>query len=205
MGLPLMMLTILGLMAAVALLIYASIKRTGELMKFVAGSVIVWLSIYFALLLYTSFKSQERVLTWNEPKTFCGFYLDCHMHAAVTNVRQAKMIGEGANQKTTKGIFYIVTVKIFSDAKRATLRLTDPIVQVVDEKGKSFKRSGEAEKALEAITGKAGSLDAQVGPVGDSFTREIVFDLPADVKNPRLEINEGFWVNRALELFFDWR
>jgi hypothetical protein len=201
MALPLMMLTIFGLMMAVALLIYASIKGAGELMKFVVGSVVVWLGIYFALLLNTSFKSQEKVLAWNEPKAFCGFYLDCHLHAAVMNVKQAKTIGEGANQKTAQGTFHVVTVKIFSDAKRATLSLANPQAVVVDEKGRTFNRATEAEQALEATTNKAIPFDKQVGPAGDSFTKEIVFDLPNDARGPRLQITQGYAIDRALELF----
>lgn len=202
MGLLLIMATVLGLIAAVFLIIVSSIKQMQAVTKFVFGAVAIWMSLYFALLFFTSFTSKEKVLAFNEPKEFCGFYLDCHLHAAVTNVRQTKTIGEGANQKTAQGLFYVVTVKVFSDAKRAKLGLLMPRARVFDVTGKVFERSAEAEQALEATTGNpTTAFDKQLGPEGDYFTKEIVFDLPDDAKNPKLDLTEGYAIDRVIEFF----
>lgn len=201
MSVLLMLATILVLVAAVFLIIISSIKQMQAITKFVFGAAAIWMSIYFALLFFTSLTGKEKVLTFNEPKTFCGFYLDCHLHVAVTNVRQTKTIGEGTNQKSAQGMFHIVSIRVFSNAKKATLNLITPIVRVVDEKGKVFERSTEAETILEIVTGNSDSLETKIGPEGDSIISEVVFDLPADMENPKLEINEGFWMNRAAEYF----
>jgi hypothetical protein len=194
MGVLLMLVTILGLMAAVFLIIASSIKQVYPLTKFIFGAAAIWLSIYFVLLFFTSFTSKEKTLALNEPKEFCGFYLDCHLHAVVTNVRQTKTV----NQKTAEGNFYIVTVKVFSNAKQATLGLTAPRVRVVDATGKTFERSTDAEQEL---AGNSIKFDKQVGPQGDYFVKEIVFDLPNDMKNPKLEFTEGYAIDRVLEMF----
>lgn len=201
MGLLLIMATVLGLIAAVFLIIVSSIKQMQAVTKFVFGAVAIWMSLYFALLFFTSFTSKEKVLAFNEPKEFCGFYLDCHLHAAVTNVRQTKTIGEGTNQKRAQGMFYVVTVKVFSDAKRATLGLLMPRARVFDATGKVFERSAEAEQALEATTGNATAFDKRVGPQDDYFTKEIVFDLPDDAKSPKLDLTEGYAIDRVIEFF----
>jgi len=201
MGLLLMLATILGVIGAAVLIIGSSIKQVYALTKLVFGAVVVWFGLYFALLLYTSQTSKERTLNFNEPKAFCGFYLDCHLHAAVTDVKQIKTIGDGANQKTAQGIFYIVTVKVFSDAKRAELGLVTPRARVIDAEGKGFERETEAEKVLEIINSNAVPFDKQLGPRGELFTKEIVFDLPSDVKNPKLDFTQGHVIDRVIELF----
>ena len=160
------------------------------LRDFVLGGVAVWFVFYAVMLLTASFSSKEATLGLNEPKEFCGFYLDCHMHTAVTGVRQTKTIGD----RTSQGEFYVVKVKVFSDAKQATLGLLTVDARVVDENRQEFFRDTEAENRL----GEQPPLDKQISPV-ESFEREIVFDMPAGVKNPRLDIREGYGIDHAIE------
>jgi hypothetical protein len=147
----------------------------------------VWFVLYAVLLFGSSLSSEEKTLGLGEPKEFCGFYLDCHMHASVSDVRTAKTIGD----KTAKGEFYIVTVKIFSDAKRVDLGLLAPKLFVIDADGKAYPRAEDAENPEPP-------LDKKI-PAGGSFEKEIVFDLPADVKNPRLDVAEGIGIDKAIE------
>ncbi len=62
-------------------------------MNFVVGGVAIWFIFYAAMLFGFSYLSEEKLLALNEPKEYCGFYLDCHLHTSVTNVRTAKQIG----------------------------------------------------------------------------------------------------------------
>src|SRR5437773_3681591 len=112
MGVLLMLMTIGGLVAAAILFGIAWLNESAWLKKFVIGGVAVWFAFYIAMLLGFSLFSTEKTLAINEPKEFCGFYFDCHMHTAVTNVTRTKTIGN----KTANGEFYIVTVKVFSNA-----------------------------------------------------------------------------------------
>src|SRR5215468_2076581 len=128
MGVLLMLMTIGGLIVAAILLGIAWLNQSAWLKKFVIGGLAVWFAFYVAMLLGFSFFSTEATLTANEPKEFCGFYLDCHMHTSVTGVRRTKTLGD----RVATGEFYIVTVKVFSNAKRATLGLHTVDAHVVD-------------------------------------------------------------------------
>ncbi len=181
----LMLLTIGGLFLAVLLMIAAGVTRQIWLAKFVFGAVGVWFGVYAVLLVTVSLLSEEKTLNLNEPKAFCGFYLDCHLHAAVTSVRKTKTFGN----KTAEGEFYVVRVKISSDAKTATLGVRAKFY-VVDENGKLYPLTMEVRDVGLPFERKV--------PAGGAFESEIVFDLPENVQNPQLDVsvNPGF-----IELF----
>jgi hypothetical protein len=187
MGVLMMLMTIGGLFVAVILLIVAFWKKIGWLKKFVLSAVAVWFVFYIAMLLGFSFLSEEKTLGLNEPKEFCGFYLDCHMHTSISDVKRTKTIGD----KTAKGEFYIVKVKVFSDAKRVELGLHSPKLYVIDSGGKRYPHFEEAETP-------APPFDKKV-PAGGDFEKEVVFDLPANVKNPRLDVAEGIGIDKVIE------
>ena len=190
MGVVLLAMTIGGLIVAAILLIVSYFTKKSWLKTFVLGGIFVWFASYAILLFVGSFFSEERTLALNEPKEFCGFYFDCHLHTAVSNVRKAKMLGN----KTANGEFYIVKVKVSSDAKQATLGLITVDSKVIDDQKREFRRDLEAETAL----GEQPPFDKQISPI-ESFEKEIVFDLPSDVRNPRLDIREGYGIDHAIE------
>lgn len=187
MGVLLMLMTIGGLFVAAILLIVSFWKKINWLKKFVFGGIAVWFGFYIALLLGSSLLSEEKTLGLAEPKQFCGFYLDCHIHTAVADVRRSKTYGGAA----ASGEFYIVKIKVFSDAKQAALNLTTPQFHVLDETGKSYN-------PVENPAVPRPPFDDKV-PAGGSFEKEIVFDLPVEIKNPRLDIKEGYGIDRVIE------
>jgi hypothetical protein len=187
MGLLMMAATIGGLGLAFVLLIIAALTKQVWLSKFVTGAVTIWFVFYTTMLLGVSLASREKTLRLNEPKAFCGFYLDCHLHASISDVRTTKQIGD----KTAQGIFYIVKVKIFSDARRAAINLHDPQFEVIDEQRGIFE-------PIEDVTVLGNPFERKV-PAGGSFEEEIVFDLPTDIKNPRLDIAEGIGIDKVIE------
>ena len=192
MGVLLMLMTIGGLIVAAVLFVIALYTGKAWLAKFVFGGVAVWFVFYFAMLLGVSLFSKEKTLSLNEPKAFCGFYLDCHMHTAVKSVRTARTIGN----RTAKGEFHIVTVEVFSDAVRATLGLITVDAHVVDAGNRTYTRDMDAETQLAPQP----EFEKQIGPE-ESFEKEIVFDLPVNVKEPRLDIREGYGIDHAIEAF----
>ena len=133
------------------------------------------------------FSAKKKRWRHEEKKEFCGFYLDCHLHASVTSVEKSKNL-EG---KTANGEFYAAIVKISSDAKQEPLSLITPNFEVVDENGNRFQPADDAENT-------ASNWEQKI-PAGGSFEKKIVFDLPADVKNPRLDISEGYGIDHAIE------
>lgn len=190
MGVLLMLMTIGGLLVAGALFIVALYTGKAWLAKFVVGGVAVWFVFYLVMLLGFSLFSKEKTLGVNEPKEFCGFYLDCHMHTAVTAVRTSKTLGT----RTANGMFHIVKVKVFSDAVKATLGLLTVDAHVVDGQNREYARDLAAEGQLPPQP----EFEKQISPE-ESFEKEIVFDLPVDVQNPRLDIREGYGIDHAIE------
>lgn len=193
MGVLLMLMTAGGLFLAIILLFAAAIMKLGWLAKFVAAAVVVWFVFYAVMLLGFSLASTEKVLAAGEAKEYCGFYLDCHMHTTVTSVRTARTIGDLA----ARGEFYIVNVKVFSDARNPSiaLRLLEPKLLVIDGTNRAYVRYEAAEKLLP-------SADADLGRdirSRETIEKEIVFDLPADVKDLRLDITEGYGIDHVIE------
>ena len=192
MGLLLMLMTVGGLIVAAILLAIAWLNESTWLKKFVLGGVAIWFGFYVIVLLATSFNSEERSLGLNEPKEFCGFYLDCHMHAAVTGVRRAKTIGD----RKAKGEFYIVNVNVFSNAAKATLGLITVDAQAIDANGNMYTRDELAEEQLHPQL----PFETHIGPE-ENFDKEIVFDLPVGVEQPKLDIREGYGIDHVIEAF----
>ncbi|MDQ6786135.1 MAG: DUF4352 domain-containing protein [Acidobacteriota bacterium] len=190
MGVLLMLMTIGGVISAFILLMISIFTKKTWLRNFVFGGVFVWFVSYAILLFAASLLSKDKLLGLNEPKAFCGFYLDCHLHTTVTNVRTTKSLGD----KTANGEFYIVKVKVFSDARQATLGLITVDANVFDEQNRKFARDTQAEMQL----GEQPPFEKQISPV-ESFEKEIVFDLPSDARNPRLDIREGYGIDHAIE------
>lgn len=190
MGVLLMLMTIGGLVVAAILFAVSIYTKKIWLRNFVLGGVSVWFVFYFAMLIGFSLTSKEKDLALNEAKEFCGFYLDCHMHTAVTDVRKTKTIGN----KTANGEFYIVKVKVFSNAKAASLGLTTVDAHVVDTAGRTYYRDTEAESSLPPQP----DFEKTISPV-ENFEKEIVFDLLVDTRNPRLDLREGYGIARAIE------
>jgi hypothetical protein len=172
------------------LLVAAWLNESAWLRKFVIGGIAVWFAFYIAMLLGFSFFSTEKTLAIGEAKEYCGFYLDCHLHTAVTNVNRTKTIGN----RTADGEFYLVTVKVFNNARRATLGLLTVDAHVVDAEGQPYYRDMQTETQLP----KQPDFEQKISPSG-SFEKQIVFDLPIDVKNPRLDIRDGYGIDHVIE------
>jgi hypothetical protein len=190
MGIIFMLMTIGGVIIATVLLIAARLMRKTWLKHFVWGGLVTWFAAYAFLFFCGSFFSQEKTLALNESKEFCGFYFDCHMHAAVSGVRKTKALGD----KTANGEFYIVKVKVASDAKEAVLGLNTADAKVVDAQKQTYARDTEAEKFLSEQL----PFEKQISPA-ENFEKEIVFDLPLNAENPRLDIREGYGIDHVIE------
>ena len=187
---------------AVALLVLGALRarRAGRrdparLLGVLGGAVPVG---YLALLLAASLTSHEKVLGLNQEKDFCGFYLDCHLSLSVVNVAKTRVLS---------GVRYVVIIKFRNNARprtegeRAfTLKPYHPVTVIVDDEGRTYERATDAEQLLVTNRGGGSPLVQRIA-AGNSYTADLVFDLPADVRHPRLFVTEGFWLERALELF----
>ena len=192
MGVLLMLMTIGGLLMALVLFVIALITKKTWLRNFVFGSVAVWFVFYAVMLIGFSLASSEKTLAANEPKAYCGFYLDCHMHTTVTGVRTAKQIGD----QTAKGTFYIANIKVFSDARNPNIafRLLEPRAEVTGRDGHVYQRITEAENLLPTsqvqlnhdIRGK------------ETIEKEIVFDVAEPADRLKLLMTEGYGIDKYI-------
>ena len=193
MGVLMMLLTIGGLLAAGVLFAIAWLNESVWLKKFVLGGVAIWLAFYAVMLLGYSAASKDRVLGVGEPKEFCGFYLDCHMHAKVTSVHTANRIGN----RTAKGTFYIVGVRVFSDARNPDIafRLIEPRALIEVDDHTAITRDPDSEALLPtAAVDLGGEIKGS-----RSIDKEIVFDVPATLPDPKMQIAEGYGIDSTIE------
>lgn len=187
------MLGILMILATVALVVVAAVvlvqarlaQRPVPWRPLGLGAA-AWAALYGALLLGASLTSQELVLGTEQDKKFCGFYIDCHMRVAVTRVDTLRELG----LRKANGVFYVVTLRVSSDAVRARLNLIQPRLVLRDDRGRRYDHVPH--------TADVAALTRPIGPE-ESFTTTVVFDVPERAAGLRLQVSAGFWIDRLIE------
>ena len=191
------------LAVAGAVFVMASLLgKTGRARQALLAAVLV-AGGYAGLLFSFSLASDEKVLAGGEWKYFCE--LDCHLAYSVADLRTAQTLGSGGSAATAEGTFYVVTLKTRFDAETITARRPRGMplspnlreVFVVDEAGRRFATSLEGMKVLEVPAGRNVPLTQWLRP-GESYETTLVFDLPADVRNPKLFLTDPWPVNWVL-------
>lgn len=184
----LMLLATLGLAAvAGAVLVLARLRQRPLPWRLLLGVGTAWTLAYAALLVGASLSSREQVLDLEETKKFCGFYLDCHMQVAVTRVDTARQV----ETRRAAGVFYVVTLRVSSDAVAARLRLLNPRFVLRDAAGRRWQPVAVPDPD---------SLSRPIGPA-ESFVTRVVFDVPPDIAAPQLHVTMGIWADRLIERF----
>src|SRR6266849_6516714 len=190
------------ILVAALTLVGSLVARKFRFAKFVLIALLVIAGIYVGAMLAFSLAGREKVLARGEEKHFCE--IDCHLAYSITNVRQTKTLGTSADQSTAQGVYTILTLKTrFDETTIAPWRgngLLYPnsrVLTLVDERGSKHAPSGVAQPALDASQTTGTPLTAPLRP-GESYTTEIVFDLPADVKSATLLLNEGDFVTHFI-------
>lgn len=154
----------------------------------VRGAMIAVAGLYAGALLALSLASREQVLVPGQVKHFCGFYFDCHLGVSVGGVRRMSRIDAPGETLEPRGVFYRVELVVSSNARRATLALDQPRAVVMDDAGRRYQ----------PLTAGLAALSDPV-PAGFADTAVVIFDLPADVRHPRLLVTEGAWLDQILE------
>ena len=157
---------------------------------------------YLAAIMAFSLVSHSRLLARGEEKHFCE--LDCHLAYSVANVRQVKNLGNAPSQITAHGVYTIVTIKPrFDETTIAPWRgdgLLYPngrVLTIVDDRGNRYGPSPQGQRALDSSQGSGTPLTTPLRPT-ESYTSDIVFDLPPEAKAGTLLINEGDWITRLI-------
>ncbi|HVF57523.1 MAG TPA: hypothetical protein VM934_15315 [Pyrinomonadaceae bacterium] len=191
-----------ALLALGLVLVYALAKRKFGGAKVVALAGLAIAGLYLVGMVVFSVSSSEKVLARGEEKYFCE--IDCHLAYSVQNVRRTKTLGEAQGRATAKGDFYVVTLRTRFDERtispsrgNAPLAPNPRSLAIRDEAGRRYKLSEEGERALRTTRSEGTPLDTPLRP-GESYTTELVFDLPSEVKNPVLLMNESDLLTRLI-------
>ena len=183
------------LFVAALVLIQSLVVRRHGRAKFVLLAMLVIAVAYLAAILIFSFASHERVLARGQEKHFCE--IDCHLAYSIVNTRQSKTLGNPA--ATAQGTYIIVTIKTRFDETTISTRRGDGllypnsrVLTLIDERGNKYSPSDGGQRALDTAQSSGKPLVTPLRP-GESYTTDVVFDLPADAKASTLLINEGEW------------
>lgn len=178
--------------------IYSVIRKKFGLTKLALFSVGLIGGLYLVGLLIFSFKSSDTILARGQEKHFCE--IDCHLAYSIADERIAKTLGEAPNQVTAAGVFRVITVKTrFDENTISPTRGNQPlhpnsrVVAVVDETGRKYFPSPAGQRRLEDSQTAGMPISTPLRP-GESYTTAYAFDLPMDIRNPTLVINEGEWI-----------
>jgi hypothetical protein len=176
-------------------LIYSVVRKRLWLSKFALVTIALVAGLYLAILLTFSFASSERVIARGEEKHFCE--IDCHLAYSVTEVRETKTLGDAPNQLTAAGVFRVVTIKTRFDETTISRNRGDGllypnsrVVTINDGNGKQYFPSAEGQGVLEKSQAAGTPMTIPLRP-SESYSTTLVFDLPADIKNPTLLMREG--------------
>lgn len=194
--------TVFVIFVAGLVFVYSLVRKKFGLTRLTLLVVAIIAGIYLSLLLIFSFASSEKTLARGQEKHFCE--IDCHLAYSIADVRDAKTLGSAPNEATAAGLFRVVTIKTRFDETTISSRrgngLLYPnprVITLIDESGKKYIPSMAAQRALEQSNGAGTPITTPLRP-GESYTTTVAFDLPANVRNPALLINEGDWVTHLI-------
>jgi hypothetical protein len=183
------------LVVATLLLVQSLLVRRPGRAKVVLLAMLGIAGAYLAAMLIFSLASHETVLARGAEKHFCE--IDCHLAYSVTDTRQTKTLGNPP--LSAQGTFTIVTIRTRFDQSTISPQRGDGslypnsrVLTLMDERGNKYSPSSDGQRALDILPGNNKPLTTPLRP-GESYTTEIVFDLPADAKASTLLVNEGEW------------
>jgi hypothetical protein len=172
------------LLVTTAVLLQSFAVRKPRRTKFVLITMAALAASYLGAMLLFSFTSHETVLARGEEKHFCE--LDCHLAYSIVATRQAKLFGEQSQQTTAHGQFTVVTIKTRFDEDtisprrgNASLTPNERALTMLDDRGNRYLPAGQS----------GTPLSTSLRP-GETYTTEVAFDLPVEVKAVALLINE---------------
>lgn len=195
---PIVVLLFLGAVlatgASVLVLLVGAVRRSKLIAKIGGGGALLVTVCYLLLLCSVSLASNEEVVPPGGWKYFCE--LDCHIGYSVYGVQATGTLGPDMKQISARGQFVVVRLKVWFDEhtispQRGNGSLTPNArrVVLVDIGGNAYSVSAEGEAELARSTGEQESLRRPMRP-GESFTTNLVFDVPKNVRGLRLLITE---------------
>jgi hypothetical protein len=186
---------------AAAALAYSVVKRKFGLARVAVAAIAGISAVYLGVLLVFSFSSSDKLVARGAEKYFCE--IDCHLAYSITDVRETKTLGDGANAVAAGGMFRVIAIKTRFDENTITptrgnapLRPNSRVLTLITEDGQEHSPSSAGQAALTSQI--AGIPITDPLRPGENYTTVVVFDVPADVKTPTLLIQEGNFLTRLI-------
>jgi hypothetical protein len=186
--------TIFMLGISVLVLLYGAVRRSEFFAKLGAGAAITVAAGYFLLLSGVSLASSEQNLPPDGWKYFCE--LDCHLAYSLVGAQTAAALGPETQQVSAQGKFVVLRVKTWFDERTISAhRGNGPLapnrrkVLLVDDTGRSYALSPEGQAAFARLGQNSTPLTQPLRP-GESYTTDLVFDVPKEARGLRLLITE---------------
>ena len=186
--------TVFVLGISLLVLFYGAARRSPFFAKLGAGAAITIAAGYFLLLAGVSLASNEQTLPPDGWKYFCE--IDCHLAYSLASAQTAAALGPELQQTVAHGEFVILGVKTWFDERTISAhRGTGPLtpnrrkVLLVDDTGRSYEPSPEGQFALARSVNNSASMAQALHP-GESYTTELVFDVPKTSRGLRLLLIE---------------
>jgi len=184
-GMLLILLTAALTLAGVVAGLVALAQHRGRTALSIFAALAPWYALHLGFVAVVSAREPERRLAPGEVKRFCGFYLDCHLGAALVARQRPPEIA----RRKAHGAWEVVTVEISSDARAATLEPYGLQAVLVDAAGKRFALDASAERDWEEAHGGPVRFEQPVAPRG-AYRKDLVFEVTADARSLALDIRE---------------
>ena len=188
--------SILAGMLTAATYVYGLARRQPVVKRWALIGILAVAAGYATLLFGASLTSREKVLTQGGKKYFCE--IDCHLAYSIDRVRTAKTLGDPAHVARADGTFYVIALKTWFDEntispmrpREAPLYPNPRQVYIQDGSGRRYRPSEPGQRALESAGVESTPLSRPLIP-GQSYVTQLVFDLPDDVRGPRLYVGDA--------------
>ena len=173
-------------------LIQSLIARKHDRTRVLLIAVLVVPAVYVITMLIFSLASRETVLAREQEKHFCE--LDCHLAYSIVSIQQTSTLAAAPNLKPGQQEFTVVSVRTRFDETtigkgrgNAPLTPNSRVAALIDEHGNRY-----------APVAELGTPFTTALRPGESYTTEVVFAAPNEIRNATLLINEGDWITHIV-------
>lgn len=197
----LLLLTVMAIGGAAIIAFLAHRRHNPGVMRTFTGVAAIIALAYGGGVIAASAASTEQTLLPGDIKWFCGFYLDCHLGMSVERVERVAALSSATGTIKPAGSFHVLTLRLHNNAKNPNIDmlLYRPDARIIDALGNEYTRSSAGEAALDRSE-RPGAIGAETKVTHTPVDATIVFDLPANIQQPRLQVSEGWIVDRIIEL-----
>src|SRR6266705_6356637 len=166
---------VLAAATLIVLYIVARVTKREPLARITLRALLGGFGLYLLLFLGVSVFSHSRVLAVGEEKHICE--IDCHLAYAVAATKSESLANGMVRQTVTVKVRFDEETISSRRPRDATLTPNSRYVALVDDAGHQYP-------------GSTDGLKRKLIP-GESYTTDIVFDVPADAKGLRLVLRNN--------------